>query len=87
MVDLKKINNYINIWKNHKNILLGVNDESKLKYNEIRKLNEWNKVYSLSFKMWSFQFGPIWNLFHSPLKEIKWILLQMCMKISPQNPT
>jgi hypothetical protein len=40
MVNVIKINNYINIYKCHKNNLLGVSDKLKLKHNEKKKLNE-----------------------------------------------
>jgi hypothetical protein len=40
MVDVVKMNNYINIYKCHTNNLLGMNDELNLKHNEMIKLNE-----------------------------------------------
>jgi hypothetical protein len=40
MINVIKINNYINIYKYHTNNLLGVSDELKLKHNEEKKLNE-----------------------------------------------
>jgi hypothetical protein len=40
VVDVIKFKNYINKKMPYKNDLLKVNDESKLKCNEMRKLNE-----------------------------------------------
>ncbi len=49
MVDVIKINNYIIKKMPYKNDRLKVNDESKLKCNEMRKLNEWNKSFLFYF--------------------------------------
>jgi hypothetical protein len=64
----------------YKNDLLKVNDESKLKCNEMRKLNEWIKSLFFKLLMWSFKLEcPTWDLFHSPSKKIKWVLLEICV--------
>jgi hypothetical protein len=55
-----------------------MSDELKLKDNENKKLNEWNKEFILLLLVWSLQLkAPTWDLFHSPSKQIKWILLQI----------